>query len=267
MGKKNERGVGMILVLDVGNTNIVLGCVENGEISHVARISTQEIRTENEYAVMISQILALEHVSCSQFEGAVMSSVVPQVTEVLAHAVKLLTGCEVLIVGSGIKTGLNIRIDNPAQLGPDLVVGAVAALELYKPPLIVIDMGTATTFSVIDASGAFLGGAIVPGMGLSLDALVARTSLLQKIPFEVPRRCIGSNTVDCMKSGVVLGTVSMLDGMIERIEAELGSQATVLATGGLASRIIPHCKHEIIYDGNLLLKGLWAIYRKNHNHK
>ncbi len=254
----------MILVLDVGNTHIVLGCVENGEISHVARMSTQETRTVDEYAVAISQILALKGVDCTGFEGAVLSSVVPQVTEVLAQAVRLLTGCEVLTVGSGIKTGLNIRIDNPAQLGPDLVVGAVAALELHKPPLILIDMGTATTFSVIDASGAFLGGAIVPGVGLSLDALVARTSLLQKIPFEMPRRCIGSNTADCMKSGVVLGTVSMLDGMIERIEEELGAQATVIATGGLASRIIPHCRHEILYDGDLLLKGLWAIYRKNH---
>lgn len=254
----------MILVLDVGNTHIVLGCVENGEISHVARMSTQETRTVDEYAVAISQILALKGVDCTGFEGAVLSSVVPQVTEVLVQAVRLLTGCEVLTVGSGIKTGLNIRIDNPAQLGPDLVVGAVAALELHKPPLILIDMGTATTFSVIDASGAFLGGAIVPGVGLSLDALVARTSLLQKIPFEMPRRCIGSNTADCMKSGVVLGTVSMLDGMIERIEEELGAQATVIATGGLASRIIPHCRHEILYDGDLLLKGLWAIYRKNH---
>ena len=254
----------MILVLDVGNTHIVLGCVENGEISHVARMSTQETRTVDEYAVAISQILALKGVDCTGFEGAVLSSVVPQVTEVLAQAVRLLTGCEVLTVGSGIKTGLNIRIDNPAQLGPDLVVGAVAALELHKPPLILIDMGTATTFSVIDASGAFLGGAIVPGVGLSLDALVARTSLLQKIPFEMPRRCIGSNTADCMTSGVVLGTVSMLDGMIERIEEELGAQATVIATGGLASRIIPHCRHEILYDGDLLLKGLWAIYRKNH---
>lgn len=254
----------MILALDVGNTHIVLGCVENGTISHVARMSTQESRTENEYAVAISQILALEGVSRTNFEGAVLSSVVPQVTEVLSQAVKLLTGCEVLTVGSGIKTGLNIRIDNPAQLGPDLVVGAVAALELHKPPLILIDMGTATTFSVIDASGAFLGGAIVPGVGLSLDALVAGTSLLQKIPFEVPHRCIGSNTIDSMKSGVVLGTVSMLDGMIERIEAELGAPATVIATGGLAARIIPHCKHKILYDGDLLLKGLWAIYKKNH---
>lgn len=253
----------MILALDVGNTHIVLGCVENGVISHVARMSTQVSRTENEYAITIRQILALEGVDLTGFEGAVMSSVVPPVTDVLARSVKLLTGCDPLVVGSGIKTGLNIRIDNPAQLGPDLVVGAVAALDLYKPPLILIDMGTATTFSAIDATGAFLGGAIVPGVGLSLDALVTRTSLLPKISIDAPRRCIGTNTVDSMKSGVVLGTVSMLDGMIDRFEEELGSPATVVATGGLAARIAPHCKHKIIYDGDLLLKGLWTIYKKN----
>lgn len=253
----------MILALDVGNTHIVLGCVEDGKISHIARMSTQSTKTENEYAIEIKQMLALEGVDCGNFEGAILSSVVPQVTENLQRAVKMLTGCDPLIVGAGIKTGLNIRIDNPAQLGPDMVVGAVAALDLYKPPFIIIDMGTATTISAIDASGAFIGGAIVPGVGLSLDALVNHTSLLQKISIEAPRHCIGTNTIDSMKSGIVLGTVSMLDGMIDRFEKELGSPATVIATGGLASKVCGYCKHEIIYDGDLLLEGLWSIYKKN----
>lgn len=253
----------MILALDVGNTHIVLGCVDEGNITYIARMSTQSSKTENEYAVEIKQILALENIECSNFEGAILSSVVPQVTEHLQHAIRIVTGHDPLVVGAGIKTGLNIRIDNPAQLGPDLAVGAVAALNLYKPPLIIIDMGTATTISAIDASGIFLGGAIVPGVGLSLDALVTQTSLLQKIPIEVPRQCIGTNTIDSMKSGIVLGTVAMLDGMIERFKNELGSEVTIIATGGLSSKIIPHCKHDIIYNENLLIEGLWMIYQKN----
>lgn len=252
-----------ILALDVGNTHIVLGCVRDGEILHVARMATQAAKTEDEYAVEMRAILYLEGVDPKGFDGAILSSVVPQVTDQLCTAVRLVTGCETLIVSAGVKTGLNIRIDNPAQLGPDLVVGAVAAMDLYKPPMILIDMGTATTFSAIDASGAFLGGAIAPGVRMSLDALVAHTSLLQKINIEAPKKCIGSNTIDSMKSGVVLGAVAMLDGMIDRMEEELGEKTTVIATGGLAARVIPYCRHEILYDGDLLLKGLWMIYKKN----
>ncbi len=253
----------MILALDVGNTHIVLGCVRDGEISHVARMSTQAVKTEDEYAVEMRAILSLEGVDPKSFDGAVLSSVVPQVTDQLCGAVRLLTGCDPLVVSAGVKTGLNIRIDNPAQLGPDLVVGAVAAMALYKPPMILIDMGTATTFSAIDASGAFLGGAIAPGVGMSLDALVSHTSLLQKISIEAPKHCIGTNTIDSMKSGVVLGTVAMLDGMIDRMEEELGGKTTVIATGGLAARVTPYCRHEIVCDSDLLLKGLWMIYKKN----
>ncbi|MBQ3880667.1 MAG: type III pantothenate kinase [Oscillospiraceae bacterium] len=253
-----------ILALDVGNTHIVLGCVRDGEIVSVARMATQAIKTEDEYAIEISAILMLHGIERRGFDGAILSSVVPQVTDVLCAAVERVTGCTPIQVGAGIKTGLNIRIDNPAQLGPDLVVGAVAALEFYKPPMVLIDMGTATTFSAIDANGAFLGGAIAPGVGMSLDALVAHTSLLQKISIEAPKHCIGTNTIDSMKSGVVLGAVAMLDGMIDRMEAEIGGEATVVATGGLSARVIPYCRHKILYDGDLLLKGLWALYKKNH---
>ncbi|MEG1873101.1 MAG: type III pantothenate kinase, partial [Ruthenibacterium sp.] len=166
-------------------------------------------------------------------------------------------------IGPGIKTGLNILIDNPAQLGSDLVVDAVAAIHAYEKPLIIIDMGTATTFSVVDQKGNYLGGVICSGLKISLDALTARTSQLQSIGLEPPKSVIGCNTVDCMKSGAIYGGASMLDGMIDRIQEEMGQKAIVVATGGLGKFVVPYCKHPIIYDDALLLKGLWLIYKKN----
>ena len=168
-----------------------------------------------------------------------------------------------MVVGPGVKNGLHIQMDNPAQVGSDLIVNAVAALHEYQPPLIVIDMGTATTLSVVDRERNYIGGMILPGIRVSLDSLVSRTSQLSKISLEAPKRLIGKNTTECMKSGVVHGNAACIDGMIERIEAELGEKATVLATGGLAQVIIPHCYHEIIVDDALLLKGLLLIYLKN----
>ena len=254
---------GAVLALDVGNTHVVLGCIEGDEVRSIARMATTPHRTAHEYAVLIREMLAMAGWAGGDFEGAILSSVVPTVTESVGEAVRLLTGKKPMIVGAGLKTGLNILIDNPAQLGSDLVVGAVAALAAYEPPLLIFDMGTATTVSAIDAKRRFLGGALVPGVELSLSALVSGTSQLPKVPIEAPDTCIGSNTIDCMKSGAVFGAAAMVDGLIDRMEAELGSQATVVATGGLAPRIVPHCRREIVRDDDLLLRGLAILYHKN----
>lgn len=253
----------MILAVDIGNTNIVVGCCSADKISFVERISTNHTATELEYAVSIKTIIELYSVDLKSIDGAIISSVVPSVTECVKGAVKKLTGLNAMVVGPGIKTGLSIRIDNPAQLGSDLVVDAVAGIQEYGAPLIVIDMGTATTFSVIDSECNYAGGVIMPGMGISLNAMISGAAQLPKISFEKPHRLIGKNTVDCMKSGILYGTASQIDGMIERIQDEIGSPVTTVATGGLAGTIVPLCKHDIILDDELLLKGLMIIYSKN----
>lgn len=253
----------MILAIDIGNSNIVCGCMEDTEILRRFRLCTDSGRTEYEYAAALRQIMEFDGIDFRGFEGAIISSVVPPLTGTMRAAVKMLTGLTPLVVGAGIKTGLNIKIDNPAQLGSDLVVGAVAALERYEPPLIIVDMGTATTFTVIDSQRRLLGGAIVPGVSLSLTALAGGTSQLPRVPIEAPRGCIGTNTIDCMKSGAVFGAASIVDGLAERMESELGQPAAVIATGGIARLIAPYCKREIICDGDLLLRGLAIIYRKN----
>jgi len=253
----------MILAVDVGNSNITLGCLEGTEVRYIARMSTGTKKTEHEYAVAIRNILSFGDVDVKSFEGAIVSSVVVSITDAIREAIRLVTGLKALVVGKGIKTGLDIRIDDPGQMGADLLVGAVAALHSHKPPLIVVDMGTATTISVIDGAGRFLGGAIAPGVKLSLNALSGGTSLLPHISLDAPKKCIGTNTIACMQSGSIFGTAAMLDGMIDRMEKELGCPATVVATGGLAGSVIPCCSHEIVYDENLLLEGLAVLWEKN----
>ena len=167
------------------------------------------------------------------------------------------------MVGPGLKTGLNIKVENPSQTGADLVVGSVAALREHKAPLIVIDMGTATTIVVLDKDGAFIGGSISPGVKISLDALTDRTALLPGLQLDQPKKAIGRNTIDCMRSGIMLGNACMLDGMVERMEEELGYKTTVVATGGIAKFVLPLCKREMIYDKDLLVKGLAILYREN----
>lgn len=253
----------MIIAIDVGNTNIVLGCIENGTILNITRIRTEHNATSAEYAIKIKEILDLLKIDSKGFEGAVLSSVVPQASEALREAVRLVTGIDCLTVGPGVKTGLNIKIDDPSTLGPDLAVGAVAVISCYSTPAIVVDMGTATTITAVDASGAFIGGAIMPGISISYSALSAGTSLLPDISISAPPKAIGTNTVDCMRSGAVYGTAAMIDGMIDLMENEIGEKCLVIATGGRAPEIIQHCRHEIIHDDDLLLKGLWVIFNKN----
>lgn len=253
----------MILAIDVGNTNIVLGCIEDSRILFEARIATDRIKTSDQYCAELKTMLSLFEVTPELIEGSIISSVVPLVQQVMVRAVERLTGKPCLTVGPGLKTGLNIKIDNPAQAGSDLIVGAVAAIEEYGAPLLVIDLGTATTISVIDKDGVFRGGTIAPGVMLSLNALSSGTAQLPGISLEKPRRAIGTNTIDSMRSGLLLGSAAMLDGMVERIEEELGYPAKVVATGGLAKFIVPLCRREMLTDDSLLLKGLDLLYRRN----
>jgi len=199
----------------------------------------------------------------SDITGAIVSSVVPSVTNTVTRAIEKLYCVKALVIGPGIKTGLSIKIDNPAQLGSDLVVDAVAGTNEYPVPQIIIDMGTATTFSVINGNKDYLGGIITTGMAVSTDALISRTSQLPRFSFDTPKKVIGTNTVDCLKSGLMYSNAAILDGIVERIEEELGEKCTVIATGGLSHLVVPLCKKDIILDDDLLLKGLMLIYNKN----
>lgn len=253
----------MILVVDIGNTNIVTGCVEGSNIIFRERLSTNHKATCLEYTAIFKTALEMYDIDFKKIDGAIISSVVPSVTNVVKDAIEKICGISVMLVGPGIRTGISIVIDNPAQLGSDLVVDAVASVSEYPVPQIVIDMGTATTISAIDKNKQFLGGAILPGVAVSHDALIDRTSQLPKIAFEKPKKIIGSNTVDSIKSGILYGNAGAIDGLIERFNEEIGEKCTVIATGGLAKVIAPLCKNEIIIDEDLLLKGLMLIYEKN----
>ena len=253
----------MILAVDIGNSNIVIGGVEGDDIRFEARIRTEATKTSDEYCIDLKMLLNVYGVNEGEIEGTIIASVVPQVLNSIKTALKKLTGKDSLVVGPGLKTGLNIKIENPAQTGADLVVGSVAALREHKPPLIVVDMGTATTMTVLDQSGALVGGCICPGVKISMEALTDRTALLPGLQLDRPKKAIGRNTIDCMRSGIMMGSACMLDGMVERMEGELGCKTTVVATGGIAKFIIPMCRTPMIYDKDLLLKGLVALYREN----
>ncbi len=254
----------MLLTIDIGNTNITLGCFDGDVLEFTARLATEQRKTADQYAFEIKNLLALYQIGSEEIEDCIIASVVPMVAKSISNAVSKLCHIVPLMLGPGVKTGLNIKIDNPAQLGADLVAGAVGALEEYTMPCVVIDMGTASTVSVLDKNGAFLGGVIAAGVRLTLKALAENTAQLTSIPIEAPKSVIGANTVECMQSGLVYGTAAMLDGLLEKIERELGEEPTVIATGGLSRDIIPHCKYNIIYNENLLLDGLKSIYEKNN---
>lgn len=253
----------MILALDVGNTNIVLGCIDKDNIYFEGRLATDCSKTEMEYAVMFKNILDIYKVNLSGLEGAIISSVVPPLNPILSGAIHTVTGFVPINVDIHCNTGLTLDVDHAEEIGNDLIVETVAALAEYKPPVIILDMGTATTFWVIDSNGIPRGGAFMPGVQISQEALSSRTSLLPSINFSCPGNVIGRNTVDCMKSGMIYGTAAMIDGMLDRIETELGTKATVLATGGLSGEIIKYCKRDIIFKNDLLIRGLWTLYEKN----
>ena len=253
----------MILAIDVGNTNIVVGCIDDRKTYFIERLSTNRTKTELEYAVDLKNVLDIYHIKKTEIEGCIISSVVPQITNIVKLAAEKILKKNAIVLGPGVKTGLNIMMDNPGQLGADQVADAVAGISGYPVPLILIDMGTATTASVVNSKKQYVGGMSLPGVGVSLDALTARASQLSGISIDAPRHVIGKNTIECMKSGVLYSNAAALDGIIDRIEEELGEKATVVATGGLAKKIVPHCKREIILDEELLLRGLLIIYEKN----
>ena len=253
----------MLLVIDVGNTHITMGVFEGKELKATFRTTAKQPRTSDEYGIQLCDLLEHRDFDITKIEDVIVSSVVPGLTQTLRDAVIRLTGKQVMVVGPGIKTGLKILLDNPAQLGSDRVADAVAAVHNYPCPLIIVDMGTATTVSVIDRNQSFLGGMIIPGLRVSLDSLTSRTSQLPNISLDPPKKVIGSNTVDCMRSGIIYSNASSIDGIIDRIEEELGEKCTVISTGGLSKTIIPYCKHDIIIDDMLLLKGLMIIFNKN----
>ena len=253
----------MILAIDMGNSNIVIGCIDDEKSYFEERLSTDKSKTALEYAIGFHTVLELYNIDVSRIEGAIISSVVPPLTNVVKSAVEKIIGKTPLVVGPGIKTGLNLQMDNPRSVGSDLIVDAVAGITEYGAPLILIDMGTATTMSVVDKDNNYVGGVIMTGLRLAMESLSSRASQLFNVSLEVPKNVIGKNTTDCMKSGIVLGNAACIDGMIDRLEEELGYSTTAVATGGLAHVVIPLCKHDIIVDDALLLKGLKIIYDKN----
>ena len=254
----------MILAIDVGNTNIVVGGLDENEVYFSWRLQTDRFKTSDEYVVILRTLLDIHNINFASIDGSIISSVVPVLRDVLDEAVFEITGVRAMIVGPGLKSGLKIKIDDPAQLGSDRVADAVAAIDEYPTPLVIFDMGTATTFSVIDKEGAFLGGMIMPGAMIGLDALSQKTAKLPQVSiWDAPKQIIGTNTVDSIKSGFTYGTAAMLDGIVDRVAEVLGEQPTVIATGGHSVGIVPHCRKEVICDPHLLLKGLRIIYQKN----
>lgn len=253
----------MVLTIDIGNTHTVLGGFIGNELKFISRISTNARKTDSEYAAKLKSIFALYGVDTSEICGSVISSVVPPLTKTVKDAVKIVCGTDSLVVGPGIKTGINLLADNPQQVGADLICACVAAYNLYTPPLLIIDMGTATKILAVDEKGCFTGVSIIPGVEISLKALSGGTAQLPQISLDAPSKVMGKNTVDCMRSGIIFGNASMIDGMIDRINGELGHTSALVATGGLAHAVIPHCKHNITIDDDLILKGLLIIYNKN----
>ena len=253
----------MLLAIDIGNTNIVIGCIRDDEIMFTARIATDRTRTSDQYGVEIKNMLEAFGVSRSDISDCIISSVVPPVFNSVRTGVLKVIGKQPMVVGPGLKTGLNIHVDVPSQVGSDRIVIAVAALAEYEAPLVLMDMGTATTIEVVEPENVYMGGVIFPGVMVSLDALTSRAAQLPGISLVKPKSVIGKNTVDCMRSGMMYGTAAMIDGIVDRIEEELGHKSTLIATGGMARFITPLCRHNIILERDLLLKGLNIIYKKN----
>ena len=253
----------MLLTIDIGNSNITLGGFIGEDLQFMSRLYTDSRRTEDQYAVELLDILRLHNFDRNQVQDCAISSVVPELSRTFQKVCTRLFSVPPLLIGPGIKSGVKIGIDDPSQLGADLVAGAAAAMAKYPLPCIIIDLGTATTLSVIDQNGLFRGGTIGAGMGITLEALTSRTALLPHVSIERPKSVIGTNSIMSMQAGLVLGTAAMLDGLCDRIEEELGMPCTVVATGGLAHEMIPSCKRKLILDDNLLLDGLHLIYEKN----
>ena len=255
----------MIFVIDVGNTNIVLGVYQQETLLHNWRLSTSRQATTDEYGVMIHNLFALAGLSVKDIEGVIMSSVVPPIMHTLEQLCETYLYKTPVVVGPGVKTGLNIRYENPREVGADRIVNAVGAIELYggQDPLVVVDFGTATTFDVIDSKGNYLGGSIVPGIGISTEALYQHAAKLPRIELTKPKSVIGRNTVHSMQAGIIFGYAGQVDGIIDRIRDELGAHPKVIATGGLAELIASESRTIDTTNPLLTLEGLRLIYNRN----
>jgi type III pantothenate kinase len=260
----------VVFAANINNSNITLA-VFNKDENMVFRSSIASDRTKcpDEYVILLQSIFDLYGSDPRSVKGAVISSVVPPLLNVFQQAVIKLLGCKPMVVGPGIKTGLDIKIDHHSQLGTDLVANTVAAVEKYKAPLLIVDSGTAITLTMVNARSELCGVTIIPGMKVSLDALSANAAELPYISLDSPRSLFGTNTIDAMNSGIIYGTASMLDGLIDRICNEYGNEEilTIIITGEHIEHILPHLRHKAIYDPNLILEGLQLIYRKNQKKK
>ena len=257
----------MLLTADVGNTNIKLGLFDGDELRHKMRFSTDPSKTSDEFAVVLYTFFQVYRIDVSEIGASIISSVVPKVTQPLREAIKIVTGKKSYVIGPGLKTGMDLKIDRPETLGGDIVCGCVGAYEKYGGPLIMVFMGTATVLAYVDENFAYRGGVIAPGVGISLDALTQNGALLPSVDLRAPKNVICTNTMDCIRSAMTYGSACMLDGLIDKFSVESGADCRVIATGGLAKSIICNCRHEITYDENIILDGLNVIFRRNTSKK
>src|SRR5215472_6055009 len=253
----------MLLAIDVGNTNIVYGLFRGAELVHQFRVETGRGRTADEYAVVLRQLLAMHGLGPEVVTGAIVASVVPPLTEIMAQLVRHAFGRDAVMVGPGIRTGMSILYENPREVGADRIVNAVAAYDKVKGGVIVVDFGTATTFDCVTPKGEYLGGVIAPGVQISADALFVRAAKLPRVEISVPPKVVGRNTVHSMQSGIVYGYVGLVDGLVERLRVELGYPCSVLATGGIAPLITPLSRTIQEADEDLTLVGLRLLYERN----
>jgi type III pantothenate kinase len=253
----------MIFVVDVGNTNIVLGVYQGKDLMHHWRLSTNRSATADEYGIMIHNLFQIAGIRVEDIEGVIISTVVPPLMYTLERVSTKYLKKTPLIVGPGLKTGLNIRIENPREMGADRIVNAIAGIELYGSPLIIVDFGTATTFDYIDEAGHLLGCAIAPGIGISMEALYQHAAKLPRIDLVRPKTTVGRNTITSMQAGSVFGFAGQADGIVDRMREEFASTPTVVATGGLAELIYTESKTIQIVNPLLTLQGLQIIYERN----
>ena len=254
----------MILTVNVSNSNILLGAYQDDKQCFCSSMHTNLLKSADEYAVQFGSVLSLYGAQPGDISGVILSCVVPSMLACVRKALNHLYTGRIYVAGPGLKTGLSIRTDDPSQLGSELVCSAIAVLADYPPPCVIISMDTAVSITALDNRGALRGGAILPGVKIGVEALCARTAQLPQIDLSAPAcGVLGTNSSASMQAGAIFGTASMLDGMIDRLEEELSQDATVVATGGIAPFITPHCKHKIVCDDTLLLKGLYLIYNKN----
>ena len=253
----------MLIAIDVGNTQMVMGLFDGEELIDQWRLATVRDRTADEYRLFFAGLLRQDGYRLSDIGGTALSSVVPEVKQALTVVAEKMVDGPVVVVGPGIKTGMPIAIDNPREVGADRVVNSIAAVAKYGTPVVSVDFGTSTNMDVVDSSGAYIGGAIAPGLEVSEQALIGRTAALRSVEFTEPRHAIGRNTVEAMQSGLLYGHAGLVDGIVRRLIAEVGGDPAVVATGGLASTIVPLCETVSVVDQRLTLDGLRLVYERN----